>query len=308
MDRINDLALFLRVLDLGSISAAARSLGLSPAVGSQRLKRLERDLGARLLHRTTRQVHATPEGKLFAEQGRAMVEDLETLFCRMRQTLAHVAGPLRLTMPSTFGREYISPLLPAFLERYPEVELHVDTTDQMVDIVASGYDLAIRIGMLEDSSLVARKLANNQRILCASPAYIERHGRPETPVDLNHHQCLRLTGSQRQQDVWRLIDENGTTHAVKVTGRVQSNQGELLRDAAVAGLGIAQHSVWHIADDLRTGRLEPVLPEYAIAETGIYAVMPQRKLVPERVRAFVAFIEQHLSDEPWALSRIRQGP
>lgn len=298
MDRVGDLALFLRVLDLGSISAAARSLDLSVAVASQRLKRLERDLGVRLLHRTTRQLHATPEGAALAEQGRALVEDLEALTGGLRQAATEVAGSLRLTASASFGRQYLSPLLPEFLARYPRVRVSVNLNDQLLDLVSSGFDMAIRIGALEDSTLVARKLAPNRRVICASPEYVRRHGMPNSPEELARHDCLMLVGSQGRQDLWRLHDRAGREIAVRVSGRFESNLGELLRDAAVAGLGIAVHSTWHVNEDLRAKRLVPVMPDYGVAESGIYAVMPQRRLIPPRVRAFSDFLAERFGEHP----------
>lgn len=298
MDRLDDIALFLRVLDLGSISAAARSLDLSVAVASQRLKRLERELGVRLLHRTTRQLHATPEGAALAEQGRALVEDLEALTGGLRQSATEVSGTLRVTIPASFGRQYISPLLPEFLALHPRVKLSVNLNDQILDLVGSGFDLGIRVGALGDSGLVARQLATNRRVLCASPDYLRRHGVPRTPADLATHDCLLLVGSQGRQDVWRFTDRKGREVAQRVQGRFESNQGELLRDAVVAGLGIALHSVWHVHEELRAGRLQVLLPDYPIAATGIHAVMPQRRLVPPRVRAFVDFLAERLGEHP----------
>lgn len=298
MDRIGDLSLFLRVLDLGSISAAARSLDLSVAVASQRLKRLERELGVRLLHRTTRQLHATPEGVALAEQGRALVEDLEALTGGLRQSATEVSGTLRVTLPASFGRQYISPLLPEFLALHPRVKLSVNLNDQMLDLVGSGFDLGIRVGALGDSGLVARQLAVNRRVLCAAPDYLRRHGTPRTPADLAKHDCLLLVGSQGRQDSWRFTDRKGHEIVQRVQGRFESNQGELLRDAVVAGLGIALHSVWHVHEQLRDGRLQVLLPNYPIATTGIHAVMPQRRLVPPRVRAFVDFLAERFGKHP----------
>lgn len=297
-NRIDDLSLFLRVLDLGSISAAARSLDLSVAVASQRLKRLERELGVRLLHRTTRQLHATPEGAALAEQGRVLIEDLEALTSDLRQSGTDVSGTLRVTTSASFGRLYISPLLPEFLARHPGIRLSINLTDQMLDIVSAGFDLAIRIGALGDSSLVARKLAANHRVLCASPEYLRQHGTPRTPEDLAGHECVLLVGSQGRQDVWRMTDPEGREISVRVRGRIESNFGEVVRDAVVAGLGIAMHSSWHVCDDLRSGRLQALLPDHAIADTGIYAVMPERRLVPPRVRAFVDFLAERFGDNP----------
>ena len=298
MDRVGDIGLFLRVLDLGSISAAARSLDLSVAVASQRLQRLEKELGVRLLHRTTRRLHATPEGAALAERGRGLVEDLEALTSELRRSGADVSGTLRMTASASFGRQYLSPLLPEFLALHPNVRISVDLSDVMKDLVSSGFDLAIRIGALEDSTLVARKLAVNRRVLCASPAYLARRGTPSTPADLSAHECLLLVGSQGRQDHWRMTDHNGREVAVRVEGRFESNYGEVLRDAAVAGLGIALHSTWHVCEDLRSGRLRQVLPHYRLADSGIYAVMPQRRLVPLRVRAFADFLAEKFADVP----------
>lgn len=300
MSRIDDLSLFLRILDLGSISEAARSLDLSAAVASQRLKRLERALGVRLLQRTTRQLRPTPEGRSLAEQGRGAVEDLEALMSGLHRSMREISGTLRLTLPPTFGRLYISPLLPRFMSRHPNLRLDLDLSDQSRDIVGSGFDLAIRIGALADSGLVARRLATNRRVLCASPAYLQRHGTPRTPNELTRHECLLMTGGEGESGIWRLRDADGESVNIKVDGRIRSSQGEFLRDAAVAGLGIVQHSTWHVCDDLRIGRLQRVLPDHALPETGIYAVMPQRRLVPPRVRGFIDFlVEQWEPVPPW---------
>jgi len=308
MDRIGDLVLFLRVLDQGSISAAARNLDISVAVASQRLKRLERELGVRLLHRTTRRLHATPEGAALAERGRTLVEDLEALTTDVRQSGGEVSGTLRMTVSASFGRQYLSPLLPEFLARYPRVRISVDLSDQMQDLVSAGYDLAIRIGALVDSNLVARKIAVNDRVLCAAPAYVDRHGMPATPEELTGHECVVLVGSQGRQDLWRMSDAAGREVAVRVGGRFESNFGEVLRDAAVAGLGIALHSTWHVHEDLRTGRLVQVLPRWRIAASGIYAVMPQRRLAPLRVHAFVEFlIERFGAHPPWLRTPAARG-
>jgi DNA-binding transcriptional LysR family regulator len=308
MDRIGDLGLFLKVLDLGSISAAARSLDLSVAVASQRLKRLEKQLGVRLLHRTTRRLHATPEGAALALQGRALVEDLEALTTDLRRSGVEVAGTLRMTASASFGRQYLSPLLPEFLARYPKIRISVDLDDRMQDLISAGYDLAIRIGALDDSNLVARRIATNRRVLCASPGYLARRGTPLVPVDLAEHECLILTGSQGRQDIWRMSDRSDRETSVRVNGRFECNYGELLRDAAVAGLGIALHSTWHVWTELRDGRLVQVLPDWRIPESAIHAVMPQRRLVPLRVRAFADFLVEKFGDDPpWERELARRG-
>lgn len=298
MDRVADVMLFLRVFDAGSISAAARSLDLSVSLASQRLKRLERELGVSLFQRSTRRLLPTPEGRLLAEQGRTLVEDLDALTGSLREASRGVTGVLRLTTSSTFGRQYISPLLPEFLALHPQLKLSVDLTDQVQDVVAGGFDLAVRIGPLHDSSLVARAIATNRRVLCAAPAYLARRGRPATPRDLAQHDCLVLASREGRQDLWSLKDGHGREHTLRVSGPIDCNQGELLRDAAVAGLGIALHSTWHIVDDLRAGRLEVVLPKYAPPATKINVVMPRRRLVPPRVRVFADFLARRFGDPP----------
>lgn len=294
MDQVTAIVLFIRALDLGSISAAARSLDISPAVASQRLKKLEQQLGVRLLNRSTRKLHPTAEGQALLEEGRILVEDLGALTENLREAGSGVAGTLRVSMPAAFGQRHISPLLPEFLAANPALKLHVDFSDRWMDLVSEGFDLAIRIGTLDDSSLVTRKLGNDVRVLCASPGYLRHHGTPASPEDLGRHQCLLIHGRHGPQTVWQLTDKAGRQHAVRVNGRIESNQGELLREAAIAGLGIAIHSTWYIGDDLQSGRLRQVLPEYALTESGIYAVMPQRHLVPPRVRVFVDFLGRQL--------------
>ena len=298
MDRLDDIALFLRVVETGSISAAARSLGLSVAVASQRLKRLEQALGVRLLHRTTRRLHPTPEGLSLAGRGGPLVEEFEALTASLRQAGSEVAGDLRVTMGATFGRMYVSPLLPDFMAAHPRVRLVMHLSDQTIDLVGEGFDLAIRIGDLGDSTLVSRRIAANRRVLCASPDYLRRRGAPAVPGDLERHDCLLLFDSHRRRDTWRLHGRDGAVVEVRVAGRLESTLGELLRDAAVAGEGIATFSYWHVAADLRAGRLQALLPEWTLRETGIHAVMPQRRFVPPRVRAFVDFLAERFGERP----------
>jgi DNA-binding transcriptional LysR family regulator len=298
MDRIEDIRLFLRVLDLGSISAAARTLDLSAAVASQRLKRLEDALGVRLLQRSTRQLKVTPEGEALAERGRPLIEDLEALTSDLRQSAEDVSGTLRVTLPAAFGRQYISPLMPEFLARHPRLRLSIDLSDAMLDLVAEGFDLSLRIGSLEDSSLIARRLADNRRVLVASPDYLERRGAPGTPADLEQHDCLLMAGAKGPRDRWTLISPDGSETTVRARGPLESNMGEVVRDAVLAGLGISLHSTWHVCDDLKAGRLKLVLPDYRIPESAIYAVMPQRRLMLPRVRAFIDFIVEKFGDVP----------
>ncbi|WP_349655636.1 LysR family transcriptional regulator [Xanthomonas sp. 10-10] len=298
MDRLGDIALFLRVLDLGSITAAAHTLDLSVAVASQRLKRLERDLGVRLLHRTTRRLHPTPEGQQLGARGRVLVDDLEALADDLRESAHDVGGTLRVTLSASFGRQYISPLLPAFQARHPRLRISAHLSDDLVDLVQQGFDLAIRIGALDDSGLVARRIADNRRTLAASPAYLQRHGIPRTPADLMQHPGVLLMGRDGRQDLWTLQTPEGGQVRVRMQSRFESNFGELVRDAVLAGQGIAMHSYWHIADDLRAGRLVEVMTDYPPPTSQISAVMPARQLQPPRVRAFVDFLLEHFGQTP----------
>lgn len=295
---LGDLNLFLRVLDRRSISAAARQLDLSVAVASKRLKRLERRLGVRLLHRTTRQLQPTPEGILLAEHSRALVEDLEIVTNSLGDTAKSIAGTLRVTIPASFGRLYVSPLLPQFMAKHPRLRLHIDLSDRVKDLVAEGFDLAIRIGTLRNSDLVATRLVANRRILCASPAYLRKHGTPKTPADLAEHECLLVAAGRESSDVWRLTGPDGREMDVRVRSRLKSNLGEVIRDAALGGLGIAAHSTWHVCDDLCAGRLKHVLPEYELPDSAIYALMPERRMLMPRVRAFVEFLKARFGDPP----------
>lgn len=199
----------------------------------------------RLLHRTTRQRHATPEGAALAEEGRVRVEDLEALTGGLRKATGEVSGTLRVILSASFGRQYISPLLPEFLARYPRIKLSVHLSDELIDLVSAGFDMAIRIGALEDSSLVARRLATNRRVLCASPDYLRRHGAPRTPAALAQHECLLLVGSAGRQDLWRLTDPHGHEHCGARAGPLREQSG---RTAARCGAGRPGHRpAFHLA-------------------------------------------------------------
>jgi molybdate transport repressor ModE-like protein len=208
LKHLDDLTLLLRVADLGSISAAARSLDLSVAVASQRLQRLEKSLGVRLLHRTTRRLRLTQEGTTLVESGRPLVQDLEALASGLQEAAGEISGTLSVSVPASFGRQYISPLLPEFLGRHPRLKLSIDLSDQMRDLVREGFDLAIRVGDLHDSTLVARRIARSQRVLCASPGYLKRRGVLRSPEDLTCSRCLPLSRDGAGA-VWRLRDTKG---------------------------------------------------------------------------------------------------
>lgn len=294
MDRLSDLSLFLKVLDSGSISAAAHKLNLSPAVASKRLQNLEKEIGVRLIHRSTRRLSVTPEGAALAKRGRFLVEGLEELTADLKNSSREVRGTLRVTAGIPFGQRFITPLLIKFIRHYPDVNIHLHLSDEYVDIIDGGYDLAIRIStIMKNSGLVARKLSNSRRVMCASPSYLQRYGAPESLEDLLNHQCLTLIDDSGSEEIWRLADSRGRNHKIRVKSVLSSNMGDALYEAALSGLGVSLHSTWHIKNELNEGRLQVVLPDY-YKEAPIYAVMPQRQLVPARVKAFVKFIEDNI--------------
>jgi DNA-binding transcriptional LysR family regulator len=291
----DQLDLFVQAAAAGSLSKAARRLGLTPMSASRRLAALEAALGVRLMHRTTRAVALTPEGEAFLPHAQAMLEIAaaarESVAPDGRQT---IAGLLRVTAPAAFGRKVVAPLIPAFLAAYPELRVDLQLTDSVVDIVAAGFDVAVRIGRLRESSLVARKLAPNARVLCAAPAYLERSGTPRTIDDLSRHEGLTLSGMTH----WPFETAGGRKREVRVAGRFTSSSIEALHQACIGGLGLALLSIWDVVDELRSGtlvevRLDAALPQ----EFAIWAVYPSSRHVPPKVRAFIGALERTLQKD-----------
>ncbi|WP_345813983.1 LysR family transcriptional regulator [Paraburkholderia sp. PREW-6R] len=290
-----DVALFVRAALLANVSAAGRDFGLSAAVASARLAQLEKLLGARLLHRTTRRVSLTQDGEVFMTRAEALLDAAAAARASVGRAQAEPQGRLRVSMPSSFGRQHVSPVISDFLRRYPGVSVDLRLTDQLVDLVDAGIDVAIRIGALKDSSLVARKLAVNRRVLCAAPAYLAARGTPHHPSDLVEHECILLSG---QRD-WAFVTPAGSID-VRVSGRLVTDNGEVIRDALLAGFGIALKSTWDVAPYLRSGELVSVLDSYPLADhVAIWAVYPSRAFVPPRTLAFIEFLAAHFGDPPY---------
>jgi len=300
VNRIEDISLFLRVLDLGSLTAAARDLGISLAVASKRIARLEREASVRLLYRTTRRLQATAEGMLLAERGRALVDELAALSDDLRKGAGDIGGYMRVTTSSSFGRRHIAPLVPEFLERHPRVNLALHFNDHRVDLIENGFDLAIRLGELADSTLVAKSLAVSARYLCAAPEYLRRRGVPKHPKDLAEHNCLLMIGSSGRQDRWAFQGPFGVFEA-RVSGNYESNLGEALREATLAGVGISVHSAWHVLPDIQTGRLRILLPRFSMTPAPVHALTPHRRLVAARVHAFVDHLATAFAKAEWAM-------
>lgn len=285
------LAVLVTATEAGSLSAAARRLGITPMLATRRLAALEHDLGVRLMHRTTRALSLTPEGQAFLPFARGLVEGEAAGRALLRSAKIGASGLLRVSAPVSFGRRVITPFLPQLLSDNPDLRVDLDLSDQVVDIVGSGVDLAIRIAGLRDNRLIARRLAPSPRLLCASPAYIEARGRPTFLADLTTHDCLPLTGITH----W-VFEDGKTEQRIRIGGRYSSNLVEGILDACLAGLGIARVAEWNVRDDLRAGRLLSIeLTDMPRDERSIWAVYPTTRQLLPKVRVFLSMLEAALS-------------
>lgn len=296
-DSLGEMSVFSRVVATGSLSAAARELGLSPAVISRRLAALEGRLGVRLLNRTTRSLHLTDEGATYYETCVRLLAEIDEADAAVSAGRAEPQGALKVAVPASFGHRHIAPLVPKFAALYPKVQLALSLSDRTVNLVEEGFDLAVRIADLADSSLAARKLAPNRRVICASPEYLRRHGTPRTPEDLVEHNCL--TSSDFSM-TWDYRSPDGEPGSVRVSGRYACDNWEVLREWAVAGLGVALKSTWDVRVHLEDGSLVPLFPGYTF-DTGvaIWAVYPHRRFLPAKTRAFIEFLADSFGPEPY---------
>lgn len=295
MANLADLEIFARVVASGSMSAAGRELGLQPAIISKRIKRLEERLGTRLFQRTTRQISLTEAGAGFHERVVAALAGLEDAEAFISGKSGEVRGRLKISAPTSFGRMHIAPHLKGFFDLYPALRVQLILTDEFQDIVAEGFDVAIRIAELSDSSLVARRLAPVKRILCASADYIAAHGMPNAIGDLEHHICIPAHNNAH----WQLIGPDGPV-TLKPEGPLATNSSEVIRETVLAGLGIALRSTWDIGPELRSGRLVRVLPQWeGSANVGLYAVYPSRQFLAAKVRVFIDFLAGLYGLEPY---------
>jgi DNA-binding transcriptional LysR family regulator len=282
-------------LNAGSLSAAGRALGLSPAVVSRRLARLEERLGVRLLHRSTRRLAPTEIGEAFHEHIVVALAALDEAERSVSSQVQRPTGLLKISVPTTFSRLHIAPILKGFLDANPGLRLYVDVSDAFVDVVADGFDVAIRIMNPVDSGLIIRRLAPNRRILCAAPGYLALHGIPRTLEDLHGHALLAAS----DQMPWRAIGPDGPV-SIKPQSIIQTNSSEIVRAAVFSGLGIGFRSTWDVSEGLADGRLVRVLPDHLGGQDyGIYAVYSSRKFVPVKIRRFVDFLVQRFGEEPY---------
>src|SRR5262249_25892825 len=285
----DDMAIFVRVVELGSLTAAGRDMRMSVAVVSNRISRLEGRMGVRLLNRTTRRGQPTPEGALFYEHSLAILNELEQAESGIAEKTDDPRGPIRVTAPSVFGRMHVAPHVPTFLARYPHIQVRLHLSDQFVDLIQERMDLAIRIAELGDSNAIARKLAANRRVIVGAPGYLLRHGWPHEPTDLLKHNCLLLRFPGSKQFRWTLETPEGPV-TLRVSGNMDSNNGEVLRQWCLAGQGLALKSIWEIVEDLNAGRLQIVLPEFPPHGHAIYALYPQNRFLTSRVRVFIDYL------------------
>jgi DNA-binding transcriptional LysR family regulator len=292
---ITDLEIFARVASAGNMSAAGRDMGLSPAVVSKRISHMEERLGARLFQRTTRQLKLTETGEGFYERVVGILADIEEAEAYVSQLNAKASGTLKVTAPTAFARLHIAPHLASFMRQHPSLTIELQLTDAIVDIVGEGMDLAVRVAELDDSSLVARKLAPCRHVICGAPQYFDQHGRPKSLSELAKHNCLTTGHNQ----VWRLEGPEGPS-AIKVSSNLRSNSSDVVHEAVLSGMGLAMRSTWEISDDLKSGRLEIVLPDYReTSGVAVFAVYPCRQYVPAKLKFFVDFLAQQYGSTPY---------
>jgi DNA-binding transcriptional LysR family regulator len=295
MDRLKQIESFVAVAVKGSLTAVAGAEGVAPAVIGRRIDALEERLGVKLLVRTTRRISLTHEGSAFLEDCQRFLTDLANAEAGVSAGGVKASGHLRVTAPGGFGRRHVAPLVPAFMARHPDVSLSLNLSDRVMDLVNEGYDCAVRVGDLPDSSLVSVRLADNRRLCVATPGYLARAGTPRHPSELVRHECLTLGPEAGQARGWAFRIDGQVQH-MRPPGRLDCSDGQALHDWCLAGMGIAWRSIWEVDADLRAGALVPVLEDFAAPPNGIYAVFPQRKHLPLRVRLWIDFIKQQYGD------------
>lgn len=286
MNKFMAIRMFTRVAEEGSFTAAAARLGVSVSAVTKAVSRLEDDLGAQLFTRTTRQIAITNYGQIYYERCIAILADLEDAEADLKGGAKSARGHLRVVLPFSFGRVTVMPELPRFHARYPEISLEIDFSDEGVDMIAKGYDLAVRTGEIGDSRLTTRVLTRSAQVTVASPTYLDRRGVPATPEDLANHECI----VSRFGPEWRFRRPDGKPFALRVGGQYRINSGDALREAAVAGLGIVQGTWWLVRKDLESGAVVPILQEYADSGVPVSILYSANRHVPHKVRAFLDFL------------------
>ncbi len=292
---LEHVRLFVSIAATHNISLAGQQMGLSPAVASAHINKLEQHLGVRLIHRTTRKVSLTEEGTAFLPHADDVLASVDAARASVGAGEASPRGVLRVAAPASFGRMHLLPALTDFFKQYPELHVDLKLSDTIIDLVEGGFDIAVRNAPLKDSSLVARKLAPDNRVLCASPDYLKQFGEPQTPDDLKDHQCITLMGLEN----WQFQSASGQ-QTIKAKGNLRTDNGEAVRDACINGLGITVNSSWSAYQQLKTGQLTQILSDYPlISNTAIWAVYPSSRLLAPKVRAFIDYFVQHFGNTPY---------
>jgi len=298
MEGFGAIPVFVAVVENGGFSAAARTLGISKSAVSKRINQLEAHLGVRLLHRTTRKLSLTEAGERYFEHAAQALTAAGQAEDAVTELQGEPQGNLKISSPMSFGRLHVAPLIPKLLQHYPKLQIDLVMDDRKVDLVAGGFDVAIRAGKLPASTLIARKLAPVRQVLCASPDYIDRYGRPATPAELSDHNCVLYSYSS-DANKWTLIGESGP-ETMTVSGSYQVNNSEALLEALREGVGIGRLPTFVAGPDLKTGRLVKLFESYRIPEFTIYAVFPERQYLPAKVRAFLDFAIEYIGgDQPY---------
>ena len=296
MDKLKAFESFVSVATRGSLTAAAKAEGVAPAIMGRRLDALEAHLGVKLLVRTTRRISLTHEGSAFLEDCQRMLSDVANAEASVSAGGVKATGQLRITAPAGFGRRHVAPLVPRFRELHPDVTISLNLSDRVVDMAGEGYDCAVRVGDLPDSSLVSVRIADNRRLCVATPAHLQRHGTPRHPSELVQFDCLTLSSEASQVRGWAFrIPAEGGGHEVlhlKPGGPLDCSDGQVLHDWCLSGYGIAWRSTWEVESEIAAGRLVEVLGEFAAPPNGIYVVFPQRKHLPLRVRLWIDYLKQ----------------
>ena len=297
MDRFETLKAFVQVVESGSLTRAADTLQVATSAVSRRIKELEERLGTQLLQRTTRQMRLTAAGETFHSRAREILSALDEAEAEAGDQARTLAGPLRIAAPLSFGRSHLSPILLDFVDANPGLKLDVDFSDRVIDLVAEGHDLAVRIGNLRDSSLIARKLAEVRTVAAASPAFWDQHGRPSKAEDLQGFPALCYTGSERT-GTWRFTRPDGSEGLVEMVAAMRSTNGDFLRDASVAGHGVIIHPSFILHRAIEAGELEPVLIDHVWPSITIYVVYPETRHLSARARALIEFLRARISTRP----------
>ena len=298
MDKFKQIESFVSVAQRGSLTAAAKAEGVAPAIMGRRLDGLEEQLGVKLLMRTTRRITLTHEGSAFLEDCQRLLADLANAEASVSAGGIKASGHLRMTAPAGFGRRHVAPLVPLFHELHPEVTVSLNLSDRVVDIAGEGFDCAVRVGDMPDSSLVSVRLADNRRLCVATPDYLARHGVPKQPSDLSRFDCLSLSSDASQTRGWAFKVPKADGFEVvylKPSGPMDCSDGQVLHDWCLRGWGIAWRSTWEVEAEIAQGQLVSVLEEFAAPPNGIYAVFPQRKHLALRVRLWIDFLKLHYS-------------